>query len=241
MFSYLETQLNDEQNKSLEQVLKRRLSGEPTAYILGHKEFYGLDFIIDRNVLIPRPESELLVEKAINLARKRKIASIADVGTGSGAIAVSLAVNLPQVTVYAIDLSAQALDVARKNCNKQQIADRVILLQGNMLEPLPEPVDMIIANLPYVRASDLPAGGPLSYEPSLALDGGEDGLDKIQILCNQAGKKLDPDGCLLLEIGQGQAKHVNVLLKKAFPGALIEIHNDLAGIERALSLCLTRG
>lgn len=241
LFSYLEQEMSTEQEKALEQALERRLKGEPTAYILGHHEFYGLDFIIDNNVLIPRPESELLVEKAIELAGNKKITTIADIGTGSGAIAVSLAVNLPGATIYATDISAPALDIAGKNSNKHGVADRVILLQGNMLEPLPGPVDMIIANLPYVKASDLTAERALTFEPPLALNGGEDGLDVIRIFLDQACEKLNSKGCLLMEIGRGQAAPVTALLKKEFPSALIEMYRDLAGIERVASLSLTQG
>jgi release factor glutamine methyltransferase len=241
LFSQLEGQIDAEHEKDLKKSLERRLSGEPTAYIIGIREFYGLNFIVDRRVLIPRPESELLVEKAIELAGKRKIATIADIGTGSGAIAVSLAVNLPGVTIYAIDISAPALEVAAKNCQTHKVADKVVLLKGDMLEPLPGPVDMIIANLPYVKTSDLTAQRTLDFEPPLALHGGVDGLDIIRVFCNQAGEKLNPDGCLLMEIGQGQAERVTALLRKAFPSALIEIKRDLAGIERMVSLWLTQG
>lgn len=239
LFSQLEEELSAGQEKDLKQVLGRRLNGEPTAYITGHREFYGLDFIINRNVLIPRPESELLVEKAIALAGTRQIRRIEDVGTGSGAIAVSLAVNLPEVIVYATDISAAALEIARENCRKHRVEDRVLLLHGNMLEPLPGAVNLIVANLPYVRASDVPAQGAFSYEPPLALNGGKDGLESIRLFCRQAGKYLDKHGCILLEIGQGQAYNVGALLEEELPSAVIEIGRDLAGIERVVSLCLT--
>lgn len=238
LFSHLEQVMTPEHEAALTRALARRLKGEPTAYITGHREFYGLDFIVDRNVLIPRPETELLVEKAIGLVNHRRLTSIVDVGTGSGAIAVSLAVNLPQVTVYALDISAAALEVAGQNCRKHGVEDRVILLQGDMLQPLPVKVDLIIANLPYVRGMEIPKEGPLGHEPVLALNGGEDGLEIIGLFCRQAGEKLRHRGYLLLEIGQGQAARVSALLKKGFPGAEIEIDRDLAGIERVVSLYL---
>jgi release factor glutamine methyltransferase len=241
LFSRLDEEISPRQETALHRALARRLNGEPTAYITGHREFYGLDFIINRQVLIPRPESELLVAEAIALAGKKKVEQIADIGTGSGAIAVSLAVNLPDVTVYATDISARALRVAAKNCRKHAVAGRVALLKGDMLGPLPGPVDLIVANLPYVRESDLPAGGPLGYEPPLALDGGRDGLDRISVLCQQAGGSLRPGGCLMLEIGQGQAKSVSAMLRQRFPAAAIEVNRDLAGIERVVSLRLTQG
>jgi release factor glutamine methyltransferase len=239
LFSDIDEDISPAQEKTLKKILGRRLSGEPSAYITGHREFYGLDFMVDHRVLIPRPESELLVEKAIRLARSQAISKIADVGTGCGAIAVSLAVNLPAATVYAVDISTQALEVAMENCRRHGVTDRVILLQGNMLVPLPGPVDLIIANLPYVREADLPAGGPLSFEPKLALNGGKDGLDKIRVLCRQAEYKLCEKGSMFLEIGEGQAEVVTAILRESFPSALIEVERDLAGIERVVSLRLT--
>ena len=241
LYQGLDYELSAEQYKSLWQLTERRLRGEPSAYITGHREFYGIDFFIDHRVLIPRPESELMVEKAINLAQTGTIATIADVGTGCGAIAISLALNLPGARIYATDISAAALEVARLNCRQHGVTDRVHLEQGDMLEPLPESVDLIIANLPYVKTADMPreVTGPLSFEPPLALNGGEDGLMKIDRLCQQAGSRLNPRGVLLLEIGQGQAKAVIDLLGSLFPSARIEVIGDFSGIERMVTLRLT--
>ncbi|MGD0794426.1 MAG: peptide chain release factor N(5)-glutamine methyltransferase [Dehalococcoidales bacterium] len=236
-FSQFDEELSPGQGQDLKEALERRVGGEPTAYITGHREFYGLDFIVNRDVLIPRPETELLVEKAIALAGRRPIKKIADIGTGSGAIAISLAVNLPRVTIYATDISSRALGVARRNCKKHGVEDRIVLLQGNLLEPLQKKVDLIVANLPYVRATDVK--GTLSFEPLRALNGGEDGLDNIRLFCRQAAKKLAKQGCLLLEVGQGQSRSVGALLEKELPGAVSEIYRDLAGIERVVSLSLT--
>ncbi|MBN1176309.1 MAG: peptide chain release factor N(5)-glutamine methyltransferase [Dehalococcoidales bacterium] len=239
LYSDLDTDISPKQEKALNKLLARRIQGEPSAYITGHREFYGLDFKVNRDVLIPRPETELLVEKAIRLAESHKIKTIADIGTGCGAIAVSLAVNLPRVTVYAVDISNEALKVAGDNCRKHNVADRIVLLEGDMLEPLPEPVDMIIANLPYVREADLVNDTGLSYEPPLALDGGKDGLDGIRTTCRQAGDRLCRDGFILLEIGQGQADAVTALLQETYPDSRIEVESDLAGIRRSVSLRLT--
>jgi len=239
LYSDIDRNVSPAHDKALRKLLERRIQGEPSAYITGHREFYGLDFRVDRNVLIPRPETELLVEKAIRLAQSHAISRTADIGTGCGAIAISLAANLPGVTIYATDVSAPALEVARTNCKKHGVADRIVFLQGDMLEPLPEPVDLIIANLPYVRESDLSRSGPLSFEPALALNGGEDGLDRIRVLCRQAGNKLRSQGFILLEIGQGQAEETAALSQEIFPSARIEIESDLAGIERVVSLRLT--
>jgi release factor glutamine methyltransferase len=239
LYSDLNRELSAPQAEKLWQLVQRRREGEPTAYITGHREFYGLDFYIDRRVLIPRPETELMVEKALALERSRHFKSVADIGTGCGAIAISLALNLPGLEVYAIDVSAEALEVARRNCLKHGLADRIQLRHGDTLAPLPEPVDLITANLPYVTVPEISRSGLAAFEPRLALDGGRDGLDKIRKLCLQAGDKLRPYGGMLLEIGQGQGRAVTDLLGHHFPSAAVEIIPDLQGIERVISLCLT--
>ncbi|MFC1904696.1 peptide chain release factor N(5)-glutamine methyltransferase [Chloroflexota bacterium] len=231
----LDQELGPEQEKLFSHLIGRRLGHEPVAYIIGHREFYGLDFYVDQRVLIPRPESEMLVEKALELAQSRTISTIAEIGTGCGAIAISLALNLPQVKVYATDISASALEVALFNCQRHGVTDKIILLQGDMLEPLPEPVNLMVANLPYVKAEEMNAG---QFEPRLALDGGADGLEKIHRLCQQLSDKLHPGGCLLLEIGQGQGRAVTALLHRLFPSARVEVALDLGGIKRMVSLSL---
>ncbi len=235
----LDQELSPEQEETSWRLIERRLSHEPTAYITEHREFYGLDFYVDSSVLIPRPETELLVEKAINLGQKHTVFTIADVGTGCGAIAITLALNLPRAKIYATDISALALKAAQINCQKHGVTNRICLLQGDMLGPLPEPVDLIIANLPYVRESELPPICSVNLEPPLALNGGSDGLEKIRQLCRQLSSKLRPKGCLLLEIGQGQRGTVTAFLCSLFPSAKIEVTPDLSGIERVVSLTLT--
>ena len=231
----LDNELSPQQEEAFWQLVERRRNGEPTAYITGHREFYGLDFYVDPRVLIPRPESELLVEKAISLAQNHPLFNIAEVGTGSGAIAISLALSLPETKIYATDISAAALEVARLNCQRHGVIDRVRLRHGNMLDPVPEPVDLIVANLPYVKKSEL-AG--MSFEPRLALDGGRDGTERIRQLCRQLDSKLRPGGFLLLEIGQGQRRAITTLLYDLFPHGKIEVMPDLSGIERVVSLSL---
>jgi len=232
----LNHELSPEQEETFWHLIERRLSHEPTAYILGHREFYGLDFYVDPSVLIPRPESELLVEKALKLAQNHSVSTIAEVGTGCGAIAISLALNLPHAKIYATDISAPTLKVALFNCQKHGVVSRICLLAGDMLDPLPEPVDLIVANLPYVKEAEINTAG---FEPLEALNGGSDGLEKIRQLCRQAGDKLRPEGCLLVEIGQGQERAVTTLLRNLFPSAEIEVTPDLSGIDRVISLRLT--
>jgi release factor glutamine methyltransferase len=229
----LDHELSPKQEEAFWQLVKRRLNGEPTAYITGHGEFYGLDFYVDPSVLIPRPESELLVEKTLSLAQNHRLLTIAEIGTGSGAIAISLALELPGARIYATDISASALEVALINCQKHGVTDRVYLLRGDMLDAVPAAVDLIIANLPYVRESELTG---MRFEPLLALDGGRDGMKRIRQLCQQVGGKLQPGGFLLLEMGQGQRKAVTTLLNALFPGGRIEVVADLSGIERVVSL-----
>ena len=236
LYNDLDLELSPRQEKALGQLLTRRRRGEPSAYITGHREFYGLDYKVNPGVLIPRPETELLVELAIKIAKDDGITKIADIGTGCGAIAISMAKHLRGATIYATDISPGALEVARDNCRIHGVANRVFLLRGDLLEPLEKPVDMIVANLPYVKESDLPRNG---YEPRQALDGGKDGLDQIKRLGRQAGGKLRKGGYLLLEIGQGQSTAVADILCKPFPFAVLKVHKDLASVERVITLRLT--
>ena len=225
-----ESELPPEQERLIDSLAARRLSGEPLAYITGRREFYGLEFAVNPHVLIPRPETEHLVEKALELAQKIPSPVIADIGTGSGAIAVSLAVNLPDARVYATDISPEALETARSNAERHKVTSRITFLQGDLAEPLPEPVDILIANLPYVKSCDCAS----SPEPHLALDGGIEELDVIEKLCGGLQGKLKPGGWVLLEIGQGQEKRVKELLAAALPNSSIDTIKDLAGIERVV-------
>jgi release factor glutamine methyltransferase len=222
------------------QLIERRTLHEPVAYIVGHKEFYGLDLFVDDRVLIPRPETELLVEKAIEMSKQRPVdikqLLVADIGTGSGAIAVSLAMHLPQAVVYATDASPEALEVAASNCRRHRVEDRVHPLQGHLLEPLPEPVDLIAANLPYVSEVELAQLPPeiSLYEPREALNGGPDGLDHIRRLLAQARGYLRPQGAILLEIGATQGPAVVALARRHFPAARVVIAKDYAGLDRVV-------
>ena len=235
----LDQESNPKQEEAFRGFIKRRLNGEPTAYITGHREFYGLDFYVDHRVLIPRPESEQLVEIALSLAKNHHLLTTAEIGTGCGAIAISLSLSLPEAKIYATDISAPALKVALFNCQKHRVIDRVYLLQGDMLDPVPEPVDLIIANLPYVKESELARISPAKFEPLLALNGGSDGTQRIRKLCRQVGSKLRPNGYLLLEIGQGQGRAVTTFLHTLFPNGEIRVMSDLGGIDRVVSLTRT--
>lgn len=247
LYAHGEELLALQHEDNLRQLVARRRRGEPLAYIVGHKEFYGLDFLVDRRVLQPRPETELLVEEALRLARDRFAPDgdgciIADIGTGTGCIAISLAVHLPRAKIYATDISAEALEVAAANCRRHGVAERICLLHGDLLAPLPEPVDIIAADLPYMSELDLlPAiqqevPGVFLGEPLVALSGGPDGLDKIRQLFAEAGPKLKPGGAILIEMAWDQGPRVTELAQRHFPEAQIKAHRDLAGHERMVSI-----
>ncbi|MDP2936236.1 MAG: peptide chain release factor N(5)-glutamine methyltransferase [Dehalococcoidia bacterium] len=218
--------------------LERRGRREPLAYITGHKEFFGLCFHVDRRVLIPRPETELLVEECLRLLQLSGAHTpvLADVGTGSGAIAVALAASRSEVMVYATDNSQEALQVASFNAARQSVQERITFLQGSLLAPLPEPVDMVLANLPYVPTDILATLQPeiADYEPLAALDGGRDGLAVIRGLLSQAPTRLRPGGRVLLEIGADQAVGVMQAASERMPGAGVRVVKDLAGLDRVV-------
>jgi release factor glutamine methyltransferase len=232
-YQQLDSEITSEQAAAFQESIERQIKGEPVAYITGHKEFYGLDFIVDSRVLIPRPETEMLVEKALKLVRDSGLSTVADIGTGSGAIAVALAFNLPKLKIYASDVSALALELAKVNSRKQGVQDKISFLLGDLLAPLPGPVDLIIANLPYVKESDLNEPS-IIREPRQALDGGLDGLNVIRRFILQIKPRLNSDGSLLMEIGQGQSDKVRFLLQSQLPLSKIEAIKDYNGIERVI-------
>ncbi|MBI5698857.1 peptide chain release factor N(5)-glutamine methyltransferase [Candidatus Saganbacteria bacterium] len=209
---------------------ERRLKQEPIAYIVGYQPFMCLIFFVDRSVLIPRPETELLAQMAIDL--KPKV--IADIGTGSGAIAVTLAKTLPETKVIAIDSSSDALKIAKKNAEYHRVTDRCHFLAGHLLDLLPEKVDLIVSNPPYIPTREIDKLEPQikDFEPREALDGGKDGLHYIRQLIENSPKYLSPKGHLLMEFGFGQAEEIKDLAQKHFK--TIEIYKDLAGIDRIL-------
>ena len=238
LLSEPDLELKQKQADTYKTFIKRRIKGEPSAYITGHRKFFGLDFYVDKHVLIPRPETELLVEQSILRAKNYRHPVIVDVGTGSGVIAVSLAKNLPEAEIYAVDISKAALKVASRNCMGYKVEDRVKLLHGDLLGPVPVQVDIIVANLPYVLTLDVAQVNTAGFEPSLALDGGTDGTNVVQRLCLQAKDRLRPTGCLLLEIGLGQSQKILDLLRELCPAANFEILPDLSGIARVVCLTL---
>ena len=247
LYTYPEQELTSQQHQLFQDFIVRRSRGEPVAYLVGHKEFYGLDFLVDKRVLIPRPETELLVDATRNVYRKMfeagQIPIIADIGTGSGVIPVTLAVLEPDLPyVYACDISGDALDVASKNCHRHHVEDRVILLQGDLLEPVPEPVDIVTANLPYVgteELDDIPVDVK-AYEPHIALFSGPLGLNLMLRFFQsiQQTQKLKAGATLLLEIGYRQGEALTSMLRDTLPQATLTCIKDLAGWDRVLQVTL---
>ncbi|MDD5312324.1 MAG: peptide chain release factor N(5)-glutamine methyltransferase [Dehalococcoidia bacterium] len=241
-----EMELEAGQFAELEKLVGRRLNREPAAYIIRNKEFYGIELYVDSRVLIPRPETEILVEEAIKFAQKYKAKEsnsqrkliIADVGTGSGAIAIALAVNLPQSIIYATDISEKALEVAAINVKRLGLEARIILIRGDLLDPIDRKLDMIVANLPYIAEAELGClqAEVACHEPGIALQGGADGLQVMRRLIGQASGKIAAGGAVLLEIGAGQERGVTGIVHDLMPGSTIELIKDFGGINRVVRI-----
>jgi release factor glutamine methyltransferase len=245
LLAHAETPPSKEQLSELEAALTRLENGEALPYVLGHWEFFGLDLEVTPDVLIPRPETELLVEKAIvwlQASPKRK--TIADVGTGSGAIAIALAMHVPEAYIVATDISRAALEVAKRNIKKFNLENQIDLIQCDLLPPHFDPLptelhfDLICANLPYIPTDTLHNLPIYGREPTLALDGGKDGLDLVRRLLKVAPEWLAPRGKMLLEIEAAQGNAALALAYDAFSEAAIHLHQDLAGQDRLLEILL---
>lgn len=226
--------LTAEQLAQIREVVRRRQEGESVAYITGEKEFWGLPFKVNASVLVPRPDTETLVEAALERLPKDEPRRVVDVGTGSGAIAISVAKSRPLTQVVAIDKHAAALVVAKENAERNQV--NVAFMQGDLLAPLAAEAafDLILANLPYIPTADIANLAPeVRREPVTALDGGADGLELIRALLSQTPARLKPGGVVLLELGQGQSDDVVNLCQRA---GLVSpfVVKDLAGIERVV-------
>jgi release factor glutamine methyltransferase len=234
LLAHPEAPLSGAQAAQLAALLGRAAAGEPLAYLVGEREFCGLTFEVTPDVLIPRPESEALVEVALEWVHERGKSdpAIVDVGTGSGAIAITLATRLPQARIAAVELSAPALAVARRNTQRHAVANRVSLVRGDLLASLAGPFDLVLANLPYVGTAELAALEVGRWEPRLALDGGVDGLDLVRRLLLLAPARLASGGRLALEIGADQGERVVALCREAFPQAAVRLERDLAGLDR---------
>jgi release factor glutamine methyltransferase len=219
-------------------LVQRRCHREPTAYITGSKSWRDLDLYVDRNVLIPRPETELLADLAIQITHELALprAVVADIGTGSGALAIAIARAVPKATVYALDNARSALRVAR--CNVDAFAPgNVQVLESDLLAALPEPAQVVVANLPYIPSGEIAQLAPeLAFEPRSALDGGADGLRPIAALLEQAGRCAHTPRALILECGHNQAPAIRALATAIWKSARISVHHDLAGVGRMVTI-----
>lgn len=244
VMAHLEYALTNEEQDQLDLALQRLIAGEPFPYVLGKWEFFGLEFDITKDVLIPRPETELLVEKAIaRLQTMPDQKTIADIGTGSGIIAVSIAVNAPNVKILATDISPAALQVAKLNAQKFNVQSQIKFIECDLLPSSsliiqPSSLNLICANLPYIPTEimlQLPIYG---REPTIALDGGSDGLVIYRRLFNLTTHWLTPRGALLLEIESSLGAQTFKLASNFFPNASITLHQDLTGKDRLLEIQL---
>lgn len=237
ILAHPEAVISPEEIHALELALIRLERGEPLPYVLGHWEFYGLDFAVTPDVLIPRPETELLVDKGLEWLRAHPTRRwIAEAGTGSGCITISLAVHLPTLQVVSSDISLPALKLARRNAQTYCVTDRLHLVQSNLLVGLLPATyrrfDLICANLPYIPEKTLKSLKVSQWEPQISLSGGEDGLDLFRRLLQDAPRKLAPGGCLLLETEAKLGEAIRLLAQDAFPQAAVEVLPDLAGQDR---------
>ncbi|OGN77606.1 MAG: protein-(glutamine-N5) methyltransferase, release factor-specific [Chloroflexi bacterium GWB2_54_36] len=237
VLAHLERRLTPGQLEQLAQLVNRRANGEPLPYLLEHWEFFGLDLVVTPAVLIPRPETELLVEEALAwLKQHPSRRQAADVGVGSGAISAALATHIPDLRICATDHSRPALRVAQENMRRLGLTDRVSLLEMDLLSACRGPFDLVAANLPYIPSKRLVDLQVARFEPADALDGGNDGLRLIERLLAAAPRWLAPDGQMLLEIEAGQGESAPALARKIFPYAEVDLKTDLAGLPRLLRI-----
>ena len=239
LVAHPETELFDDQISIMEACLNRIVNGEPLAYITGRRSFYGLDFQVNPGVLVPRPETELLVECALNwLADHPDRRKVADIGTGSGIIAISTAKNCPDAQILATDISNNALETARGNAIDLGVSDRIRFQQTNLLGGIDERFDLILANLPYIPTTGLEGLPVARHEPHLALDGGADGLVLIRKLVSQIPQIALPGACMILEIQYNQGDQMLHIVNQLPGTPRFSLLKDLAGLPRIVKIQL---
>jgi len=244
LYVRLHSQIRKEEKEAFGKLIKRRISGEPLQYILGHQEFWSIDFKVDSRVLIPRPDTELLVEQALLILAETSFKSppfVLEIGTGSGAVAISLAKEVRDIFLVATDISGDALMLAKENAKSSGLLHQIQFVKGNLFDPFRllrgrEPFDLILSNPPYIVCSEI--GGLARevrhYEPVIALNGGEDGLTFCRNIISQAPFYLKKGGWLLLEVGQAQGEKVSELIEKKGDFLAPQRFRDLSSIERVV-------
>ena len=242
LFAHPEALLPSVDEGRLLSLVERRADGEPLDYVLGHGDFYGLTLALSPDVLVPRPETETLVEAALAPLAQYERPLVADVGTGSGAIALAIAANHTGARVVATDVSVTALAVAARNCHALGFASRIHMVCGHLLDAIAVRFDLIAANLPYVSTSDLdgPSAAVAGFEPRLALAGGDDGLALVRDFLRQAPSRLAPGGTLLAEIGSMQGSDTSALASRHFGPGKVDVLRDLSGNDRVLRVRVPR-
>lgn len=233
LVAHPEYDLTDNEEKTFRELLRRRAGREPFHYIVGHKEFFGLDFEVSPDVLIPRPETEILVEEAIQLLRERDKPSFCDIGVGTGCISISILHNVENAIAVGVDISEKALTIAWRNAAKLTVADRLTLHEADVFDGITGKFDLIVSNPPYIPTEDIPElqREVRDHEPHTALHGGAVGLDLIERVICESPEHLTPQGVLLMEIGFGQSGKVHELFDLSI-WLLPEFLLDLQGIPR---------
>ncbi len=241
LLAHPETALAASAAEAYAEQIARLAAGEPLAYLTGEQEFYGLPFTVSPEVLVPRPETELLVDEAraiLELRMPPEHLRVADVGTGSGCIAVALAVNVPRLSLIATEIAPGALRVAQGNAQRHSVAERIRFVRTDLIAALARGLDLVCANLPYIPTRALADLAVARHEPLQALDGGPDGMDLIRRMLAQARARMNPGGTLLLEIEEGHGRAALDLARRAFPRAVHSIHQDFSGRDRLLRVDL---
>jgi release factor glutamine methyltransferase len=238
LFGHHEEPLSAGHAEAYTALIERRMAHEPVAYLIGHREFYGIELLVDPRVLIPRPETEMLVDAALEFLEERAPAAqrVIDVGTGSGAIALAVALNAPEARITAVDLSPDALAVAAANVAR--LDGQITLCSSDLLAAVTGDADLIVANLPYIDSRSYTELDPTvrDFEPKLALEAGPQGLDAIACLLAQAPAHLAEDGLVLLEIGYNQSEWVAQLIEQTLPAFPYQIHHDYQGHPRMVTI-----
>jgi len=246
LYAHLHRASEEEEKEKLERFVKKRVAGEPLQYILGYQEFWSIPFKVDPRVLIPRPETELLVEQSLFILRKvclERSPRVLEIGTGSGAIAISLATEASDLLVVATDISGEALFLARENARSAGVLSRIQFVHGDLFGPFRrmqgrEPFDLILSNPPYVRLSEI-QNLPTeirTYEPLVALNGGEDGMAFYRDILLQTAFYVRRGGWVLLEVGEGQGKAVSAMIEEEGSFLPPERIRDFSGIERVVKV-----
>ncbi|HHW66283.1 MAG TPA: peptide chain release factor N(5)-glutamine methyltransferase [Epulopiscium sp.] len=239
LFTHSKDEISEEQEKVYKDLIYRRLKGTPTQYLTNEQEFMSLPFYVNNHVLIPRQDTEILVETALELIDRKKEFQVLDVCTGSGCIGISIAYYAPLSRVIGIDISEPALNVAEHNAKLNQVNDRIHFIKGNLFKGVPEDlkgtIDMIVSNPPYIPTDEIKGlmKEVSEYEPTIALDGGKDGLDFYRFIVKDGKEYLKSGGILLFEIGYNQGDEVAWLLKSHGFNS-VEIKKDLAGLNRVV-------